>query len=81
MNIRKGLIKRIHVDRQILARNKKTGTNESAITIQTSKGPIKASHVVIDGGCQFVQAGFGRRPLSCGARVWIETTSRVSYTP
>jgi hypothetical protein len=39
--IRRGLIKRIHVDKQVIARNRKLGLSDPAITIQTSKGPKK----------------------------------------
>ena len=82
MRLEKGTIKRIHVNRQVLATNKRSGANESAITIQTSKGPIRASHVSVVGNGFMVQAGVnGRKPLSCGARVWLETTAEVFYTP
>ena len=39
MILKSGTIKRVHVDRRILAQNKRDGTNTPAITIQTSKGP------------------------------------------
>lgn len=78
-SLRPGLIKRIHVDRRIMAQNLKRGQNKPAITIQTSQGPIKARQV--DGGkFSVVQAGFnGRRPLNCGARIWIETRAEVRF--
>lgn len=73
-----GTIKRIHVNRQVLAKNLKSGRNDPAITVQTSKGPIRASQATIVGTCHVRQAGIGdAKPLKCGARVWVETTGKV----
>lgn len=74
--IKEGIIKRIHVDRRVIAHNAAHGTNKPSITIQTSKGPIKARTVKISGDVFFAQS---RKPLSCGARVWMETRAVVSY--
>lgn len=71
-----GTIKRIHVDRQILAQNRKTGGDEPAWTIQTSKGSFKSRQVYMNGRCRAIQ---GAKPLSCGARMYIETRSMVHY--
>jgi hypothetical protein len=72
-----GTIKRIHVDRQALARNRKWGGDEPAWTIQTSKGPIKCHYWnVIGDACSGKQ---GAKPLSCGARMYVETTGQVAY--
>lgn len=73
--IRKGLIKRIHVDQHVIRANKRDGTSNPPITVQTSKGPIKASRVVVEGPSMFVYKP--DEPLSCGARLWIETTAQV----
>jgi hypothetical protein len=85
--LKSGTVKRLHVDRRILASNKKTGGNAAAITVQTSKGPLKARRAEVLGHCTFEQAGEvvsevdGSvrviKPLSCGARVWIRTTAAV----
>jgi hypothetical protein len=75
MKIKEGLIKRIHVDRHVLARNKKHNENERAITVQTSKGPLKGHRVIIYGTSDVIQNE--EQPLSCGARVWVETKSEV----
>ena len=78
MVLSKGTIKRIHVDRRILAHNIKNGTDDPAITVQTSKGAMKASRVKINGPSELVQAGLtAERPLSCGARIWVQTRSEV----
>lgn len=71
-------IKRIHVNRQVLARNLKTGRNDRAITVQTSKGPLQGYQVEVYGKTRVVQARpGGPKPLKCGARVWVETRSAV----
>lgn len=74
--IREGLIKRIHVDRRVLATNAKHGRNDPAWTIQTSKGPIKCSIWSVKGKTKASPPG---KKLSCGARMWIETTAEVEY--
>lgn len=72
--LKAGTIKRVHVDRQILARNRKLGTNEPAYTIQTSKGSIKC--LLVKGMFTFDQSN---KPLSCGARMYGETKGEVQY--
>lgn len=71
-----GTIKRLHVDRRVIAQNRKNGTNEPAITIQTSRGAIKAWRVNVQGPCTFIQS---TKPLSCGARLWVETRAAVDF--
>lgn len=79
--IKAGTIKRIHVNRHILAKNLKESKNDPALTIQTSKGPVPASLVEVQGVVRFLQAGVSApKPLNCGARVWVETHGQVSYT-
>jgi len=80
MKIRAGTIKRIHIDRHAIAFNRKYAVPgkpdwKPVITIQTSKGSIKA-RVVTFGAGRMVQ---GLKPLGCGARIWIETQSEVIY--
>lgn len=75
MKLKEGIIKRIHVDRHVLAKNKKLGENERAITVQTSKGPVKGHRVLIYGTSDVIQNE--EQPLSCGARVWVETKAEV----
>lgn len=71
-----GTIKRLHVDRRIIAQNRKSGADEPAITIQTSRGSVKARRVNIQGPCTFIQSA---KPLSCGARLWVETRAAVDF--
>lgn len=46
-----------------------------AITIQTSKGPIKAHEALVQGWGKMIQRD--DKPLSCGARIWFETRAAV----
>lgn len=73
--IRGGLIKRIHVDQHRIKSNAKTGADEPVLTVQATGGPYKAHEVEIKGPSKVVYDG---RTLSCGAKVWIETTAEVS---
>ena len=63
-----GPIKRLHVDQHRIRKG------EPAMTVQTSRGPMKGSQVYVAGSSTLVQ---GEKPLSCGARVWIETHGEV----
>lgn len=69
-----GTVKRIHVDRRVVAQNRKSGGNEPALTVQTSKGPIKARIVTIKGTVTFDQTA---PQLSCGARIYGYTRAEV----
>jgi hypothetical protein len=78
--IRKGLIKRIHVNRQTIDRNRKQGLNDPVLTVQHSKGPSHGKNIVIS--CQHCGNDVAvmsqeRKQLSCGARVYIETLGEV----
>lgn len=73
----KGTIKRVHVDKRVIMSNLKHGTNNPPITIQTSKGSLKTFNVKIDGPSEFVYSP--DKPLSCGARLYIETRSEINY--
>lgn len=66
---------RIHVNQHIIRRNVKTGEAVPPISIKTSKGTYYASKVEVDGPCVVVYRP--DKPLSCGARVWIETKAKV----
>lgn len=77
--IPKGTIKRIHVSQVNLRANRKDGGKRPLFTIQTSKGPLYASHVEFSGKTALV--GSPDKPLKCGARIWIETKSEVRYVP
>jgi hypothetical protein len=67
--------KKIHIKQHIIRSNKKNGTNDPVITVKTSKSNTYASEVEILGKSKLVYSP--NKPLSCGARVWIETESKV----
>jgi hypothetical protein len=73
----RGTIKRLHVDRRVIAANAKYGRTDAPITIQTSRGPHKAQRVRWNGPSTFVYSP--HKPLGCGAKVWIETLAEVTY--
>lgn len=76
--LKRGTIKRIHVNQHVVRRCWAKGDiSQPAITIQTSKGSLPARHVEINGKSIVVSSP--DKPLSCGARIWIETTAEVKY--
>lgn len=72
-----GTIKRLHVDQHVIRANAKSGGSDPPLTIQTSKGSIKASVVDIRGPSRLVYRP--DHPLPCGAKCWIETRASVVY--
>lgn len=75
----------IHVHQQVVATNRKHGTNEPPLTVKTfasdawNAKPVslrRAHEAVVSGPCRIVHSP--HRPLPCGARVWIETESEVT---
>lgn len=75
MKLAAGTIKRIHVDRRVMAANLKSGRSDPPVTVQTSARPYKAQSVSILGPSRFVHSP--HKPLGCGARVWVETRAEV----
>ena len=74
---RTGTVKRIHINRGIVAQNRRLGGTLPEITIQTSAGSIPCRKVEIVGPSRMVQ---GLKPLKCGARIWIETRGVVRWS-
>ena len=66
---------RIHVNQHKIRSNKKYNLNEPVITVKTSKSNTYASEVEIKGPSKVIYSP--DKPLSCGAKVWIETESEV----
>ena len=67
--------KYIHVNQHVIRANKKHGTNEPVITVKTYKTNTYGHEVEILGDSKVVYSP--DKPLSCGARVWIETDAEV----
>ena len=65
----------IHVNQHIIRKNTKEGTNAPPLTVKTYKANTKCHEVTIKGPSKIVHSP--HKPLSCGARIWIETTSEV----
>ena len=75
--IRAGLIKRIHINKHVIRANLKNNTDDPAITVQLSTGPLRCRNVEIKGPSNLVT---GKKALSCGARIWLETHAEVILT-
>jgi len=74
--LQQGYIKRIHVNQHVIKANKKTGANDSVLTIKTTKDNVKANHIMIGDNVRLCYAPDS--PLACGATIWIETTEKIS---
>lgn len=75
------MIKRIHVNQHNIRANNlakikaKKGENLPVFTVKTYKENLKGERVVIKGDSELVYSP--DKPLSCGAKVWIETEADV----
>jgi hypothetical protein len=67
--------KRIHVNQHNIKANSKNGTNLPVITVKTYKDNQYGHEVRITGESKVIYSP--DKPLSCGAKVWIETESEV----
>ena len=66
---------RIHVNQHKIRSNMKKGTNDPVITVKPSKSNTYTHEVDIKGPSKVIYRP--DKPLSCGAKVWIETESEV----
>jgi hypothetical protein len=69
-------IKRLHVDQHAIRRNlrREPADFEPVLTVQNRGRSTKAFEVSFEGGGTMKQS---QKPISCGARVWIETRGPV----
>ena len=65
----------VHVNQHIIRSNSQTGEREPVLTVKTYKDNTYAKRVQIAGPCTVVYSP--DKPLSCGAKVWIETQGNV----
>ena len=65
----------IHINQHVIRKNNKTGEREPVITCKTYKANTYCHEVTINGPCRVIYSP--DKPLSCGAKVWIETTEEV----
>ena len=66
---------RIHVNQHKIRSNKKHNLNAPVITVKTSKSNTYAHEVEVLGPSKIIYSP--EKPLSCGAKVWIETEGEV----
>lgn len=67
-----GRLKRIHVNQYEIRRR-----SEKPLRIKVSGHNLEASEVVVRGESRVVYRP--DRPLSCGARCWVETRAELEY--
>jgi hypothetical protein len=70
----------IHINQSVIRANKKNGEENPVITCKTYKENIYAKELeILDGSGNVVAKVIysPNKPLSCGARVWIETHHEV----
>jgi hypothetical protein len=70
----------IHVNQHKIKANAKNGTKYAVLTCKTYKTNNYSNEVIIYGQDGLEAARVVYRaddPLSCGARVWIETTNKI----
>ena len=65
----------IHVNQHIIKRNNNTGERKPVLTCKTYKSNQYAHEAIIKGNSKVIYRP--DKPLSCGAKVWIETDSKV----
>ncbi len=66
----------IHVNQHIIRKNHKQDQREPTLTVKQGKSNTYAHEVLIDGPSRVIYSP--DKPLSCGARVWIETDGAVT---
>ena len=72
---------RIHVNQHKIRSNIKHNLKEPVITVKTSKSNTYAHEAVIYGqdGLEAARVIYSpSKPLSCGAKVWIQTNNKVA---
>lgn len=74
-----GMKKRIHINQHNIRANAKDGTTLPVITVKTYKDNTYHHAVDIRGPSTLVYSP--NKPLSCGARVWLETDAEVIDIP
>jgi hypothetical protein len=65
----------VHVNQHVIKANSKSGERDPVLTVKTYKDNIYAHEVEVTGPCKIIYSP--DKPLSCGAKVWIETQSEV----
>ena len=69
------MLTRVHINQHIIRSNCKNNEQNPVITVKRGKTNVYAKSVKIDGPCRVVYSP--DKPLSCGAKVWIETKGNI----
>ncbi len=69
------MLTRIHVNQHNVRKNNKYGSNLPVITVKTYKDNTYCNEVAFKSGKVVYSPD---KPLSCGAKVWIETEEEVT---
>lgn len=70
----------IHVNQHVIRRNTKEGTDDPCLTVKTYKDNRYVNNAIIrdKDGNEVARVIYSpHKPLSCGARCWIETQLQV----
>ena len=76
--LKKGRIKRIHVNQHNIKANRLHDAGLPVLTVKLSDKNVKGNTVEINGPSRLVY--MPDKPLACGAHVWIETHAEVEVT-
>ncbi len=68
-------VSKIHVNQQVIRDNNNTGNRQPVITVKTYNSNTYGHEAIIYGCCRVVYEPDNE--LNCGAKVWIETYSKV----
>lgn len=71
-------ITRIHVNQHVIRANAKNGENNPIFTIKSKGKNTYAHNVKVIGEMELVYSP--DKPLSCGAKVWIETKGDIKMS-
>ena len=71
-------IARIHVNQHVIKANAKNGENNPIFTVKQGGKNTYAFNVKVKGEMELVYSP--DKPLSCGAKVWIETRGEISMS-
>ena len=69
----------VHVNQHVIKANAKNGESNPTLTVKTYKSNTYAYEVEIKGPSRVIYSP--DKPLSCGAKVWIETEGEVLINP
>lgn len=72
----------IHISQHNLRKNRKDGTNLKVITVRTYNSLKRTNHLEIldkNGNTVAKLVYSPKKPLSCGATIWLETNELVAF--